>query len=136
MSPFLQFLNAPALQGIATETSDFLSGNLVNVPPVELNDPTERLAAQLELDHHLLSNHTGLMGTDVNGALSRLRFIITRCTAKGSLATTKPPQHQSQTKSSVLKQLPRGKAGLSLHHPPQAVSPYEHEVCSCNFVHR
>ena len=71
---------------------------------VELSDPTERVSARLGLDYKLLSHYTGLLGTDVNGAVARLRFMLAHSGTTGHLGATKVPKHQTLTTSAALKQ--------------------------------
>jgi hypothetical protein len=86
----------------------------------ELSDPTERVAARLGLDYKLLSHYTGLLGTDVNGAVARLRFMLAHSHSRAFLGT-KAPHHQSMTTSAALKQRERQipeKSVLTIPTPP------------------
>lgn len=69
----------------------------------ELSDPTESVSARLGLDYKLLSHHTGLLGTDVNGAVARLRFMLAHSGCTGHLGAS-VPKHQALTTSAALKQ--------------------------------
>ena len=89
-------------------------------------DPTERLAAQLGLDWRLLSHKTGLLGTDANGATSRLRFMLAHLSQRNCYVHT--PRHRSQTKSSALKQQMTKRAHVALIKPPEPASPHEQQV--------
>lgn len=102
----------------------------------ELSDPTERVSARLGLDYKLLSHHTGLLGTDVNGAIARLRFMLAHSGCTGHLGATKVPQHQKLTTSAALKQRAKklpDKLVLTIPTPP---SKHEQQVSSLSFCHK
>eukprot|EP00892_Ulva_mutabilis_P008412 jgi/Ulvmu1/5943/UM026_0065.1 len=145
-TPSLLETELPAQSGDVADTSPqpslpigFLKGNIDvpgrclpkrwSAPPTVGNgDPTERIASELGLNHHMLSHHTGLLGTDANGALSRLRFILARCGPEAILTSMKPKQHRSHTHCSALKQHPKQSAVSVVLEPPGPASPHIHQI--------
>lgn len=94
------------------------------------SDPSERLAALLGLDYRLLSHHTGLMGTDTNGAISRLRFILAHCMMNSSFTSMTQLHYHSQTECSSLKQRPKHNGLIAVSKPEEPRSPHERQVNS------
>lgn len=113
-------------QDAVHDNEQFLAGGPHELCTDAIRDPTERLAAQLGLDWYLLSHKTGLVGTDANGAISRLRFMLAHSGQQEGY--TNPPRHQSQTKSSALKQQPAHRVCSYLIEPPEPTSPHEQQA--------
>jgi hypothetical protein len=94
----------------------------------ELSDPTERVAARLGLDYKLLSHHTGLLGTDVNGAVARLRFMLAHSGSSAFLGAGKVPKHQALTTSAALKQRAKKVPDKPVFTIPTPPSKHEQQV--------
>jgi hypothetical protein len=95
-------------------------------------DPTEQLAVQLGLDYRLLSHHTGLLGTDVNGAVARLRFMLAHPGYHGSFGV-KPPHHQKLTSSATLKRRYKRKPDVPVLQLPTPPTAHEQQARACCF---
>lgn len=113
-------------QDIAHESEQIPEGSPRLTGEEGFLDPTERLAAELGLDWRLLSHKTGLLGTDANGATSRLRFMLAHLPQPNCYSHS--PRHRSQTKSSALKQQRPKRAHVALIKPPEPASPLEQQV--------
>lgn len=96
----------------------------------ELSDPTERVSARLGLDYKLLSHFTGLLGTDVNGAVARLRFMLAHSGCSGHLGATKLPNHQTLTTSAANKQRAKKQPYNLVLTVPTPPSKHEQQVRS------
>lgn len=114
------------------ENEQLLSGRPHKLFIDGTRDPTERVAAQLGLDCYLLSHQSGLVGTDANGAISRLRFMLAHSGQQDGCMNA--PHHQFQTKSSALKKRPGHSVRSILIDPPKPISPHEQQVGSDGYA--